>query len=431
MSVATQQERHQDQPHYWPHQPRDHQPRSRYGFWVVAYAFAVTMAFSAVPAPLYVLYQARDHFGSFLVTVIFVAYAAGVVVSLFLAGHLSDWFGRRPVLVIAVVINMASGAAFLLWPSLPGLIVGRLVSGISIGMLTATATAALSELHASARPGARPARAQMVSAAANLGGLGLGPLLAGLLAQYAPAPLQLPYLVSEALMLLAVIALAAIPETAARPDPRPRYRPQRVSVPAAHRPLFFAAGLASAVDFALFGLFTSLAPGFLAGTLHDHSHALAGAVAFVVFGAAALAQIAASRMTLAQQLRFGLPAVAAGLVLVVVAVWLPSLPLLLAGGVLAGAGAGASFRGSIATVSSIAPPQARGEVLAGLFLAAYAGLAVPVLGLGVATQLLSTRVAVLGFAAALILVVAAVSRRLLGTGSRPLPSPVPTAMSAS
>jgi hypothetical protein len=327
-----------------------------------------------------------------------------------------------------VAINMLSGAVFLLWPSVPGLIAGRLMSGISIGMLTATATAALSELHAAARPGSRPARAELVSAVANLGGLGLGPLLAGLLAQYAPAPLRLPYLVSEALMLLAAVALSVVPETvagletgarletaggletAAGPGHRPRYRPQRVSVPAGHRPLFYAAGLAAAVDFALFGLFTSLAPGFLAGTLHDHSHALAGAVAFVVFGAAALAQIAASRMTLARQFGFG-------------------LPLLLTGGVLAGGGAGAAFRGSIATVSSIAPPQARGEALAGLFLAAYAGLAVPVLGLGVATELLSTRTAVLGFAVALILVVAAVSRRLLRASASasqlPLPAPAP------
>jgi len=69
--------------------------RHNVGFWIVGYAFAVTMAFSALPAPLYVLYQARDHFSTFMVTVIFAAYAAGVVASLFLAGHLSDWVGRR------------------------------------------------------------------------------------------------------------------------------------------------------------------------------------------------------------------------------------------------------------------------------------------------------------------------------------------------
>jgi MFS family permease len=122
------------------------------GFWLVGYVFAITIAFSAVPAPLYVLYQARDHFGALLVTVIFAVYALGVAVSLFLVGHVSDWLGRRRILLIAVAVNMASGLLFLLWPAVPGLIIGRIISGVSIGMLTATATAYLSELHAAAGP---------------------------------------------------------------------------------------------------------------------------------------------------------------------------------------------------------------------------------------------------------------------------------------
>jgi MFS family permease len=230
-----------------------------------------------------------------------------------------------------------------------------------------------------------------------------------------------PYLVSEMLMLTGAVALLAAPETVARPYPRPRYRPQRVGVPAEHRSLFYAAGLAAAAEFALFGLFTSLTPGFLAGTLHTRSHVLAGFATFAVFGAAALAQVATSRAALPRQLGIGLSALAAGLVLVTVAVWLPSLALLLAGGAVAGGGAGAAFKGSISTVISIAPPQARGEALAGLFLAAYIGLAVPVLGLGVATQLFSTRDAVLGFAAVLLAVVAAVSRKLRA-GRNPMPA---------
>jgi MFS family permease len=312
------------------------------------------MAFSAVPAPLYVLYQARDHFSSLLVTVIFAAYAAGAIASLFLAGHLSDWLGRRRIAVAALAVTMLSGVIFLAWPSVPGLIVGRVICGISIGMLTATATAYLSELHAAARPGQAPARAEIAATAANLGGLGLGALLSGLLAQYAGAPLRLPYLVTEALMLAAVIGLALPPETVRRPRPRPRYRPQRMSVPPAHRSLFYAAGLAAAAEFALFGLFTSLAPGFIGGVLHRHSHALAGVTAFVVFGAAALAQIVVSRTDLRRQLGLGLGALVLGLVLVIVAVWLPSLILLLAGGAVAGGGAGAAFKGSVSTVLSIA-----------------------------------------------------------------------------
>src|ERR1700759_2703854 len=98
----------------------------RAGFWLVAYAFTVTMAFSAVPTPLYVLYQARDGFGSFTLTLIFAAYAVGVALSLLLAGHLSDRAGRRRMLAAAIAVNLASGVVFLTWISVPGLLVGRL-----------------------------------------------------------------------------------------------------------------------------------------------------------------------------------------------------------------------------------------------------------------------------------------------------------------
>jgi MFS family permease len=385
-------------------------------FWIVGYVFAVTMAFSALPTPLYVLYQARDHFSTFLVTVIFAAYAVGVVASLFLAGHLSDWAGRRRMVVLAVLTNMVSGLLFLLWPATAGLIVARVVSGVSVGMLTATATAYLNELHAAARPQASPTRSEIVATAANLGGIGLGPLLAGLLAQFAGHALVLPYLVSEALMLAGAVALAAAPETARvlRGGQRPAYHPQRVSVPRAHRQRFLAAAVAGGAVFALFGVFTSVAPSLIADLLHNHSHAVAGAVAFAVFGAAAVAQTVFGRAGRGSQVTLGLTAVLAGLALVTVAVWLPSFWLLLAGGIVAGAGAGAAFRGLVATVLSITPASARGEGLAGLFLGSYVGLAVPVVGLGVATIWVSLQVSVLGLAIVLASVILAVMRRLAG-----------------
>jgi hypothetical protein len=262
-------------------------------------------------------------------------------------------------------------------------------------------------------------RAEIIATAANLGGIGFGPLVSGFLAQYAGYPLVVPYLVFEALMLAGVLALALVPETVAQPEARSRYRPQRVSVPAEHRPAFYAASAAAAAEFALFGLFTSLSPGFIAGTLHDTSHALAGAATFAVFGAGALAQIVVSRAPLRRQLAFGLLALVLGLVLITAAFWLASLALLLIGGIVAGGGAGAAFKGSVTTVLGMARPEARGEALAGLFLAAYVGLAVPVLALGITTQLLSARDAVLGFAVLLVGVVALVSRRLLSSRAQP------------
>jgi hypothetical protein len=387
--------------------------RHNAAFWIVGYTFAVTMAFSALPTPLYVLYQRRDGFSTFMITVIFAAYAVGVVASLFLAGHLSDWAGRRRMLLLAVLTNMASGALFLTWPATAGLIVARVISGVSVGMLTATATAYLSELHATARPNAGKARGEVVSIAANLGGIGLGPLLAGLLAQYAGHALVLPYLVSEALMLTGALALALAPETASRPRPRPAYRPQRVSVPAAHRTVFLAAATVGGALFALFGIFTSVAPSLIAGLLHDSSHAVAGITAFAVFGASAAAQILFSRASMRRQVGLGLGAVLTGLATITAAAWIPSFLLLLAGGIVAGAGAGAAFRGVVTTVIAITPAVSRGEGLAGLFLGAYVGLAVPVVGLGVATLWVSMQVAVLGFAIALAAVILPAAQRLL------------------
>jgi MFS family permease len=389
--------------------------RHNAAFWIVGYTFAVTMAFSALPAPLYVLYQARDHFSTFMVTVIYAVYAVGVVGSLFFAGHLSDWVGRRKMILLAVAINMLSGLFFLLWPATAGLIIGRVISGISIGLLTATATAYLSELHAAARPGTGTKRSEIVTTAANLGGLGIGPLLAGLLAQYAGHALVLPYLVAEALMLVGALALAAAPETATvlRGGMRPAYRPQRISVPQAQRQRFLAAAAGGGVVFAVFGMFTAVAATLLVDILHDNSHAVAGVVVFAVFGASAVAQILLNRTSRRAQIGLGLAALLVGLVMVTASVWLASFWLLLFSGIVAGAGAGAAFRGLVATVISITPPSSRSEGLAGLFLGSYIGVAIPVVGLGIATLWVSMQVSVLGLAVVLVAVILMVARRLL------------------
>jgi MFS family permease len=184
-------------------------------------------------------------------------------------------------------------------------------------------------------------------------------------------------------------------------------------VPRAQRSRFLAAAVAGGAVFALFGVFTSVAPSLLADLLHNHSHAVAGVVAFAVFGAAAAAQLIFGRTGRRAQVVLGLAAVLAGLALVTASVWLPSFWLLLAGGIVAGAGAGIAFRGVVATVISITPQSARGEGLAGLFLGAYIGVAIPVVGVGVATLWVSLPVSVLGLTIVLAAVIIGSTRRLL------------------
>ncbi|MGW9369659.1 MFS transporter [Streptomyces xanthophaeus] len=391
------------------------------GFTVVALAFLVNMGFSAAPTPLYVLYQERDHFSTIMVTVVYAAYAVGVIGALFLAGHLSDWFGRRKVLVTALLVDAASGLLFLTEPGVLGLLLARIVCGVSIGLTTATATAYLAELYRGARgTEGSPGRPQIVAAGANLGGIGTGPLVAGLLAQYAPRPLWLPYLVFDAALLLLAFLVLLAPETVDASASRPRYRPQRIAVPPQARSLFLAATATGFATFSVFGVLNSLVPSFLAGALHAHSHALAGAVAFTAFASGALAQIAASRTGLRQIIRLGRLLLLPGLAALTAGMWIPNLAVFITGSVLAGAGVGLSFRGALIAAGESAPPHSRAEVLAGFFLGTYVGLSVPVIGLGLATRYASPRSVMLVF---VILVAAAAltsSRQMiihLATGS--------------
>lgn len=366
-------------------------------FWVVAAAFLLNMAFSAVPTPLYVLYQERDHFSNIMVTIVYAVYAVGVIASLFLAGHISDWVGRRRVLVVALLVNVASALLFIFLPSLAGLIVARVISGVSVGLTTATATAYLAELHLGARPDATGKRPQVVATAANLGGIGVGPLVAGLLAQFAPAPLRLPYIVVGGVLAALALVVAAAPETTIAPDPRPAWHPQRVAVPKHARAQFFAATSAAIAAFAVYGVFNSLVPSFLAGTLHVGSHATAGAVAFSAFAAGALAQIALGRLGNVQLLRWSVPVLLLGLVLFATGMWVANLVVFVVGGVVTGAGGGLVFRGALVAAGNTAPTESRAEVLAGFFLGAYIGLSVPVIGLGIATTYAPARDVMLVF----------------------------------
>jgi MFS family permease len=390
-------------------------------FWSVAFAFLAVMAFSTVPSPLYGLYQQRDGFSAFVITLIYAAYAVGVVSSLILAGHISDWHGRRRVLLPAIAITIVSALVFLVWRDLPGLIVARIINGFSVGVVTATATAYLADLHTAAHPGTGNRRSQVVATVVNVGGLGLGPLIAGFLAQWVGSPLTVPYAVFVVALLLAFVLVAVAPDPHTTPSPRPPYRIQRLAVPAEARGAFFAAAVGAFVAFGVLGLFTGLASTFLIGTLHQPSHALAGFTVFAMFAAGVVVQIATLNWAVRRVLSLGIALMLLGLALTVLAVWLPtpSLALLLLGGAVSGAGGGAVFKGAVGTVIEISPADTRAEALAGLFLAGYLGLSFPALGAGIALQYVSPRDTLLGFAVIVGVGIVATASRLLGNEAPP------------
>jgi MFS family permease len=189
-------------------QPRRAVPR-HLAFWLVALVLGAAMLGTTLPTPLYDIYQAQWHFSAAVVTVTFAVYGAAVLVTLLLAGRSSDQAGRKPVLAAALAASALSTVVFILARNVETLIAARIVSGVSAGLVTGTATAALTELiRASATR-----RASLVATAANMGGLGLGPLIAGLLAQYAPHPTVLVFEVYLAVLAAAGLCLLFVPET--------------------------------------------------------------------------------------------------------------------------------------------------------------------------------------------------------------------------
>jgi MFS family permease len=383
----------------------------------------VVAAFSTAPSSLYGLYEQREHLSSLTITFVYAVYAVGVVVSLLLAGHVSDWYGRRVVLLPAIAVAIAAAGVFLLWRSLAGLLVARVLTGVAVGAAVATATAFVTDLDAGPS-GVPTRRAGIVSTIANIGGLALGPLVAGLLARYEAHRLTLPFQVFLVALALAAIAVAVSPEGHPAARPRPSYRPQRLSLPADSRRQFMAAASGAFLCFAVFGLFAGLAGAFLAGPLHHPSSALCGLTIFLSFGTGVVVQTTTTNWPAHRLVAAGIVPALLGLALLVASAWTspPSLALFLIGGVVSGAGGGAIFRGSLTLVVSTSNADDRAGVLAAFFIAGYAGLSVPVLGLGIALQHLSPRVTLLIFALIVgfgLLAAAPVLVRPPGVKSRP------------
>ncbi|MFJ4919535.1 MFS transporter [Streptomyces sp. NPDC088725] len=383
----------------------DGPPRSgvsyRTGFWFTALSFTVLMAFGTAPTPLWPLYAERDGFGTTTTTVVFAALVVGAGLGFLALGHLSDRFGRRRIVVPALSVVTVAALVYVFWPTLPGLLAGRLLNGAGIGLMASTATTYLHDLHHRAHPD-RPGAAfpGIVATTANLGGLALGPLLAGAAAEWTDAPLALVqggFAVATALCL--VLALT-VPETVGR-ERRSVDRPRRFALRVAGRRAFLTACVLGFCAFALFGLVASLGAVMLHVKLGVASPLVVGLAGFLMSAGAATGQLALGRLTPARAATSGCVLFPAGLALVAFSLYHPVLWLYLAAIAAAGAGAGLLFKAGVATAGPAAAPDSRAGVLAAYFAVCYAGMGVPSVGFSLLSERFGMGPTMIGFAAAL------------------------------
>ncbi|UOY02279.1 MFS transporter [Blastococcus sp. PRF04-17] len=342
------------------------------GFWATAGALLVVMAVGTAPAALWPLYQVADGLSDTVISVLAGAVVIGATISFLALGHLSDRYGRRRVLVPAVLTSASSVLVMALVPTVPGLLTGRILTGVGLGVVAPTATAYLLDLHRLARPASgsirRPAT---VATAANLGGLAVGPVLAGALAQLFPAPLVLVYAVLAVVLCTSALLLVRCPETVtpglvrrARFDLRP-----------GAGVTFWGGATGGFVSFATSGALGALGAVVLHDQLDVSSTLLWGASIGLVHATSALAQIAAASWSTGQLFAVGGSLLAGGLALMVTALADPSVWLWLAGCTVTGAACGLLFKAALVTSTLAAQPSGRAGVLAVFFTTAYLGMA--------------------------------------------------------
>lgn len=356
------------------------------------YTFGVVMLGTTLPTPLYPLYEQHYGFGALMTTIIYAVYAVGVLAALLLVGAASDTVGRRPLLLAGLAASVLSTVLFVTNAGLVVLFAGRVLSGISAGIFTGTATVALVELSS-------PARRQQVgilATAVNMFGLGCGPLLAGLLAAWLPAPLNVPYLAALVLLLPACGLLWFLPETVR--DRGGRWpRPRRPRVPAQARAVFIPASTVAFAAFGAFGLVAAVEPTFLRTLLHLPSPALAGLIVFAMFAGSALGQMALTRLAGRAALPIGCGVLILGLAGIGIGLAVESFLLLVLGTIVVGLGQGITFSSGIAAISAASPPDQRAETVSTFFVVAYIAISIPAVLVGVASTIWDLQAAGIAF----------------------------------
>lgn len=338
----------------------------------------VFFAASSAPTPLYRLYQQAWHFSATWLTAVFAIYAFGLLLALLLGARLSDHLGRRPVIGLAIALEVVSMFVFMASGSAILLLAARAIQGVATGLAAATVGAALLDTDRRHGPD--------INSIAPLVGLAVGALGSTALAQLAPAPLTLVYAVIALLLFVCAGLTWRTSETAPRrPGALASLRP-RVSVPANARAALLAVTPVNIALWMLGAFYFSLMPTLVAQASHSTSLWLGGlSVALLTLTGAAAVWLAMKGHAL-HALLVGAVLLAAGTGLIRWAAIHASTTGLLAGSVLAGAGFGSAFLGSLRTVLPLAEPHERSQLMGMFYIESYLSFSIPAIGLGFVVQ---------------------------------------------
>jgi MFS family permease len=372
--------------------------RSVLALAIVAVELGMMFVGAIMPTPLYPLYRHAFGFSQVTLTLIYAVYVLGNLAALLLFGRLADQIGRRSATLPAIAASMASAVAFAAATGTPWLFVARALSGFSTGLSAGAATAWIAELYRGSRSGA----AARIAAAANFFGCSSGPLMGGLLAQFAFWPLRLPFFVYLVLLCAVLGSMLFAPETLAKPkllrevSLKPRFGvPQQIWL------AFVAPATAGFATFALIAFYAALIPNLLAESLHLFAPAVPGGIVCELFGIAAVTILSTGRLGSQAAMLSALALLPPSVWILVAAEVERSLALLIFAAALGGIAGGFGYRGSLEVINRIAPADRRSEVVSSYLVACFAGNSLPVIGISLLAAATSSPVAHVTFAAVL------------------------------
>src|SRR4051794_27473606 len=346
-------------------------------FWAVAAIGLLAAATNAASSPLYRVYQVQFQFSATTLTLLFTVYVVALLVTLVVLGSVSDYLGRRPVMLAALTFGAVACGLFLLAHGVGLLFAGRALQGVAVGLISGTASAALLDLRPES--GITPA----VSSAAPTGGQAIGAIGASALAQYAPGPTHLGWWLLVAPFIIGIVAVLRMPEPGAvRPGVVSSLRPH-VTVPHGARRTFAAAVPALVGMWALAGLYLSLGPSLALQLLHSKNLLWGGVLIFLLTGFGAAASAAVARKDAARVMLGGCLTLVIGALVTFTSIATGTPVVLFAAAAVAGLGFGSAFVGAYRATVARAASDDRAGMITAIYIVSYLSTGIPAVIAGI------------------------------------------------
>jgi hypothetical protein len=378
------------------------------GFWLVAGVLFVLFFAAAAPSPLYGVYRAQWGFSAITLTAVFATYAFLLLISLLVCGSVSDYLGRRPLILAGLAMTAGACGLFLAARGVGLLFAARALHGAAVGTASSALGAALIDLQPDGSDSA-----PVVTTGASLLGLGAGGLGTSALVRYGPAPTQLVWWLLLGACVTAAAGVLAMPETVPRrPGALASLRP-RVAVPRQARRTFAMALPCLIAVWMLSGFYLSLGPSLAAQVLRSPNPLWGGLVIFLIAGIGAAGPVAFRGVSGPATMLAGCVGLLAGVTVTLAAIETASAAAFLTGAAVAGAGFGTAMLGAFRTISVLAAPGQRAGLVAAYFIASYLAFSIPVVIAGIAFTHIGLHRTAVAYCSVIVVLVAVAAGSLI------------------